>query len=289
MVLLPGRGQIDSSSQLSAALTAGINRAFVPEAPSECVSVQGDLPAIDLLRIDVSSARLVDGNNSLPVPGMETAERQPLGLARRMELVGEPVRVTDHACLNFQLCASDVRLETRTDENNTRWLAIADAEEGSAHVDVDRRAIEGLFLRGAQIAAQGYGLEVERAGLTLSPHQGQSVTFDAEVTVRRRRLSATLSVGGRLLFDQELNAGFSELSCSGKGAVGTLACAIIKRHLSKLENKRFPLLGFNLGGLRLREMNVEVGAEGSLHAKAVFGSHATPQQTSLRHGNSWTL
>jgi hypothetical protein len=277
MVLLPGRGEIDSTSELSTALSAGISRVFVPEVSSECVSVQGDLPIIDLLRINVSSACLVDGNSRLPVPGVETAERQPLGFARRVELVGESVRVREDGCLNFQLCASGVQLETRTDENNTRWLAIADAEEGSAHVDVDRRAIEGLFLRGAQIAAQDFGLEVERAGLTLSPHQGQSATFDAEVTVRRRRLSATLSVGGRLLLDHELNAGFSELSCSGKGALGTLACAIIKRHLSKLENKRFPLLGFNLGGLRLRKMNVQVDTEGSLHAKAVFGSHATPQ------------
>jgi hypothetical protein len=46
----------------------------------------------------------------------------------------------------------------------------------------------------------------------------------------------------------------------------------VLRNLGKLQNKRFPLLGFNFGGLRLREMNVEVGNEGSLHVKAIFGT-----------------
>jgi hypothetical protein len=91
----------------------------------------------------------------------------------------------------------------------------------------------------------------------------QSVIFDAEITIRRKRLSAELSASGLLLLDHELNASFSELSCSGKGAIGTLASALIKRNLGKLQNQRFPLLGFNFGGLRLREMNVEVGTDHS--------------------------
>jgi hypothetical protein len=289
MVLLPGRGQIDSASQLRAALDAGIARAFLIDTSRECVTVKGSLPAIDLLRIDVSSARLVDGDRPLPVPGSKTAERQPLGSAGRIELVGESVQVSEGGCLKFQFCASGVQLEARTDENEVRWLAIADAEEGSAHLDVDRSAVEELFLRGVQIAAQGYGLEAKQGGLTLSPHKDQSVKFDAEITIRRRRLSATVSAGGHLLLDHELNACFSDLSCSGKGAIGKLASTLIKRHLSKLEDKRFPLLGFNFGGLRLRDIIVEVGAEGSLHAKAIFGGHVSPPDTVLPQESSQTL
>jgi hypothetical protein len=286
MLLLPGREKIESTSQLCAALGAGMTRCFALDTSLECVTVQGGLPAVDLLRIDVSSARLIDGESPLPTPPSRTAERERIASAGRLEMLGEPVRVGEDACVNFRFCASGVQFEVMTDENDIRWLAIADAEEGSAEVDVDRKAVEGLFLRGTRIAAQNHGLEIERAGLTLSSSEDRSVGLDAEIIVRRKRLSAAIMVCGHLTLDQELNAGFFGLSCSGKGAIGALACALIKKHLRKLESKRFPLLGFNLAGLKLREMNVEVGTEKSLHARAIFGgTNFGPQQTLQESGS----
>jgi hypothetical protein len=203
--------------------------------------------------------------------------------------VGEPVRVTENACVNFLLCASGVRFEAVTDKNGTRWLALADADTGNARIDVERKAIEGLFLRGARLAAQSYSLEIERADITLCSSQDQSVGFEVQTVVRRNRLHAAISIAGDLAVDEKLTAEFSGLTCYGKGAIGTLASALIKRHLSDLQSNRFPLLGFNFSGLRMREMNVEVGAEGSLHVKAIFGNQVSPQQTTLPHGSSQTF
>jgi hypothetical protein len=289
MLLLPGREKIESRSQLCAAILAGINHCFVLDTVRECVEVQGELPDLDLLRINLSSARLLEGDTPLPTPGSETANRQPVAIATRMEMVGEPVRVTENACVNFQLCASGARFEAVTDENGTRWLAIADVDTGNAQVDVERKAIEGLFLRGARLAAQSYGLEIEQADITLCSSQDRSVGFEVQTVVRRNRLHAAISIAGDLSLDEKLNAEFSGLTCHGKGAIGKLASALIKRHLSDLQSNRFPLLGFNFSGLRMREMNVEVGVEGSLHVKAIFDNQVSPQQTTSPYGSSQKL
>ena len=83
-------------------------------------------------------------------------------------------------------------------------------------------------------------------------------------------LSTSLRITGQVDLDEELNARISGLDCTGEGAMGGIACGVLKPHLEKIDGRQFSLMSLPLGEVRLRDVQIAAGDKLSITAE--FGS-----------------
>jgi hypothetical protein len=78
-----------------------------------------------------------------------------------------------------------------------------------------------------------------------------------------------VTFAGRVDVDDRLVARLSELDVAGEGMMVALAVNMVRGRVTALEGKEFPLTAFALGGVRLRDVQLQVGDE--LTVTAAFG------------------
>lgn len=258
-----------SADGLANALRRSIGAHF-HGAPANPVTIEDEaFPILRRLAVDLTSARIDAGN---PPPNPSAIEAREPGVTARTFLVqAHPLHIEDAGGVNLLVDANNVELWLCTDRNHRRWLVPHRAGHGHAQLDIAEDDVANLFLRGAELAVSQHGVEIEDTHIRLSPLGDRMVRLEARVTARKFIFSATVTIRGTMRVDDELNAHFSDLHCSGDGKMGQLASAVIAPHLTKLEERALPLLGISLGEIRLHHAAVNVTDAGSLHVTARFG------------------
>ena len=84
-----------------------------------------------------------------------------------------------------------------------------------------------------------------------------------------KTIRGAVTFAGRLDVDDRLVATLSELNVAGEGMMIALAVNMIRGRLAAFEGKEFPLTTFAVGGVRLRDVQLQVGDE--LAVTAAFG------------------
>jgi hypothetical protein len=99
------------------------------------------------------------------------------------------------------------------------------------------------------------------------------VRLDAKGIVSTKALFKTIrgavTFTGRIDIDDRMVAKLSGLDVAGEGMMLALAVNLVRGKVTALEGKEFPLAAFALGGVRLRDVRLQVGDE--LAVTAAFG------------------
>jgi hypothetical protein len=255
MIPLVGAAPPTNPQELIRALRGGLDRAFELPHGRDVVVVEGNLPDLNRLAIDVSHAR---ARRSFQ-PRMQPGGRRDAGLfAADLHFFGRRVLV-EHAALDFELTARGVRFDINH-ECNEYYLDPIDADHGRFQSHIATADIERLLQTLAQEEVTKHNLQVEKVEVTLRDGNSRMVEAQVRVTASTKMAFATLRAvvvgNGQVVVDDALNLTIRGLKFEGEGMAGKMAAAIARTQLQALDNFTFPLASLSLGRLRLHDLTV---------------------------------
>jgi hypothetical protein len=174
------------------------------------------------------------------------------------------------AALDFALTATGVELFQANDRAGQVVLLLHNAAQGSVEASVSKSDLEALIAQLAKSKAEEHGVSIHSVELSLRSQSPRSLEAEVRLRAKKLFLSTSVQITAKVDLDAELNARLSGLDCAGEGAMGGVACGVLKPHLEKLNGRAFPLLSLPLGEVRLRDVRVAVGEK--LSVTAEFGS-----------------
>jgi hypothetical protein len=264
MIPLGGSDFPTTPDQLADALRAGL--AEVLSLPDGRAVVDADP---DRLSIDASGA-VVEPHGPTDAAGI--GQSQPGPTFRSVEMVAHPLLV-EGARVRFDLTAADVRFNFDRNKAGRPVLLLASAADGRVTLGITKADLIALATAKAREAARLKGVEVERLDLNLTQLGARSIRLEAKADVQTKAIfkmvRGAVVFRGRIDVDDRLVARLSELDVAGEGMMIALAVNLVRGRVTALEGKEFPLGTFALGGLRLHDVQLQVGDE--LSVTASFG------------------
>lgn len=227
----------------------------------------GTFPAIDLVRVDLSGAK-VTRELRLPKPG-EPSPTERIAVAH-IEVIGAPL-LFETTPLQLELRTAAAQLASSRSAAGEPTLTLAAAAGGHISIAAVVADLERLAQTLIASAASQQGVEIRETKVRLNPRGPRSADFEIEVTAKMFVMTAKVAVGGTLTIDDEFNARLSNLGCRGDGMLASAASGLLKPHFQRLENRTFPLLALSLGEVKLRDIALETSGD-ALRLRAEFGS-----------------
>ncbi len=271
MLFLSGKPKLADSAELKQALESGLSEFFHLDRShrGSAVTVNGEIPELQCVRLDLTSARI--DPNHLPPPPAKMADKGPSFTTDQLEVTANPLFFGRDAKVALKLEAAQVILELVRDKQEAHWLALEKVGHGHASINISGQDIENLFLSTAEVAAKEHGVAIHHGSVNLSQRGEREVSVEIDVTAKKFMMKSHFAIRGCIYIDKELNAHFSELSCQGKGTLGSLAAHYITPHLETWEEQPLPLLGLLFTGITLHDVGLEIDDHGTLNATAQFG------------------
>jgi len=260
---------------LAAAMTAGWkSRLDFPEG-AEVVHIEpaGRAGAFGTVTIDLSDARIETDRKIVKLKPI--GQSQAAMTAQRLELVAHPL-LLEKAKLLIGLTADDARLDVRKDKAGRQMLTLTDARDATVTLEVSRKDIDWLILHAARDGAAKMGVSVDRTRLKFDVIDSRVIKVDLKVDTRVALLPAGLRFRARIDIDDDLNGRITRLSCEGDQLLGPIISSFIDPALRKYEGKTRPLVGFEWGKMKLRD--VTMSSEDGFRLEAKFGSDTTATQ-----------
>ncbi|HEX4590069.1 MAG TPA: hypothetical protein VH120_09085 [Gemmataceae bacterium] len=266
MIPLGGKDFPASPAELAHALRAALREAV--RLPNERAAVSVDE---NCLRIDLGGGVLIVRGQPDDPAGV--GQTQPGPSFQSLEVLAHPLNA-EGAKLDFDLTAANVRFNYDRSRTGRPVLSLAAAGDGRVTARVSRAELEALVTAKAREAARQKGIDVEGIDFNLAQLGPRSVRLEGKAAVATKALFKTVRgavvFGGRVDIDDRLVAKLSELNVAGEGMMIALAVNLIRGRITAFEGKEFPLTTFALGGVRLRDVQLQVGDE--LAVTAAFGS-----------------
>lgn len=265
MIPLGGSGFPTSPAELADSLRAALRE--VVRLPDEQAAVTVDA---DRLQIDLTGGSVAVRGQAEDPAGI--GKKQPGPSFQSLALLAHPLNA-EGALVHFDLTASAVRFDFDRSRSGRPVMTLAAATDGRVTASVSKSDLQSLIVAKARTAAKEKGVTIERIDFDLNQIGPRSVRLDARAAVQTRALFKTISgavtFAGRLDVDDRLVARLSELNVAGEGMMVALAVNMVRGRVTALEGKEFPLTAFALGGVRLRDVQLQVGNE--LVVTAMFG------------------
>lgn len=259
MFLLDGSDFPTSRESFTEALAEGL-RIFGP-VPGATEVAGENFPRFDKLRIDLSGGRVTPDTR----PSVGVGKVEPGVVVEEFEVVADPLRY-EQSPIRVQVKGRDVRLDYDRDDAGRPVLALAGAADGEIELSVARADLDAILLAVAREAAAQQGVTVESVALTLRSRGPRSLEFSVAVRAAKLFMKTTVTASGQLDVDEQLDARISNATCEGSGVIGTLACGFLRPYIARYEGRPIPLMALPLGGVRLRDVTMEVGESLRLHA-----------------------
>jgi hypothetical protein len=274
MFLIPSDRPPASLPELRALLSASLERTYGVTDADRRLVIAGRWPRFEEVRLDLTGVGL-DPLQPPPAPGrFSPPSGRPTLQSAQLRVGADPLRLGAEARLQFAVAAGGVDLSFVRDDRGQLWLLPHHFASGQVTATIAGRDLERVFLEGAQGAAARHGVSIEDGNLQLRQADARSVTVTAELEARRLFVRGRLALRGRVTVDAALNLSFSELTCEGRGAIGSIASRFVRPHLETWEGQPIPLLAMALPAVRLHHAELRTDAEGLLHAAAEFGEGA---------------
>ena len=261
MLPLAGPQIPESSEALAAALREGL---AAHGLPAREVTAQGAWPALDLLRLDLTGAKITRSQ----LPGSPGGQRLGGFKAARFELVAKPIEL-ESTPVQISVHADDASFKLASTSEG-ELLLIERAARGEVTVEVARVEVERLIHSFASAAAKEHGVDIKSVKVSFTSRGPRAVSVKAEVTAKMFIATATVALSGDVDLDDQLNARLSNLCFDGDGMVANLAGGFIRPQLAKFEGRTFPLMSFALGEITLRDVQLLPGE--TLRLSAQFAS-----------------
>lgn len=253
-----------SAESLSRALRDGLAQHHLP---ARDVAASGEWPRLDSLRLDFTGLALTRAQRPTIAHG---AGEGGIAVAD-FTLLAAPLHF-EKTPMELSLRATQAAFTFAQSAAGETLLALADATHGELALEVRRDALEALLHGLATDAAAEHGVDVKKTRLELTTRGPRELAFRAEVTAKMFIATATVSLSGDIGVDEQLEARISNLRFSGDGMIAKAASGFIRPHIEKLEGRKFPLMAFSLGNIKLRDLQLRGGD--SLRLTAQFGSES---------------
>jgi hypothetical protein len=237
------------------------------QLPSEPVTVgEVSYPHLASLAVALDSAQL--RGQPPPVPSSAGASDPALTIDS-FTAKGSQISVGP-AAVDFALEAKDVHLNRSTDSRGNIVLMLHAAADGRIEVSASPVDFEALIAEVAKAEAAKHGVAIDSVQLSLRSNSPRSLAAEVRLRAKKLFLSTSLRITAQVDLDEELNAKISGLACTGEGAMGGIACGILKPHLEKMDGRQFSLMSLPLGEVRLRDVRIASGNKLSITAE--FGA-----------------
>ena len=254
-----------SAPELEQVLNESLRRIF--ETGSDPVTVRDhSYPHLAVINISLDSAQL---RSDPPRPPVSAGTASPALKVDQLVLSASPLSLGP-ASIDLAISTRDVQLGQAKDSKGQILLSIENAGDGHASISATHAALEAFITSLAQDQGNKQGITIDSVQLNVRQESEHSLAAEVRLRARKLFLRASLKVTGQLDLDDQLNLKMSDLKCTGDGGIAAFACGILQPYLEKIEGRKFPLMSFALGEIRLRDVRLDVGDK--LSVTAEFGS-----------------
>jgi hypothetical protein len=217
------------------------------------------------LHIKLDGARLrTDARRPLSVSG----ETTPAFRVEVFELSAKGISGEDMP-LDLRIHADNVQLHQGRDRDRKLVLVLHAADSGWIDISVSRVDLEKLIRAIAKREADKQGVAIEDLKLSLSTVKPRAIEGIVQFRARKLFLRGVIRIAAKLEVDEKLAAEISGVTCTGDGAVGAMACNLLRPHLQRLDGRHLNLAALPLGEISLRD--IEIAAGEKLGITAQFG------------------
>jgi len=257
---------VSTASQLESRLEAELTQAFALAQEKDSVVIKGELPALDFLGIDLSSGRIAP--KSPPAnPPKDTAMEMQVS-ARVMAGVAKPLFWAESAQVELTLTAQEAELDIVRDGRQRRWLMLTRARHGTLVLHFAKGQFEDLVVDCLGRVAAQHGITVEQAEVKVNAVGEDAARLQIALTMRKSFVRGSVQVGGELRLDRNLALHLADLSCEGKGVVGSLVATVLQPRLEALEATPLPLLGPGFAAIKNERVSIKGTGEGAWQIQA---------------------
>ena len=263
---LVGKVPIDSSQHLQEELTAGYAARVKMPTTKPVVMVDGELPQMKSLIIDLSGGEIRTAYRPTSLKGVDS--RKIIGHVDELKYIADPLSYSG-ASQHLVITASDVTLGLLRGRGEKEVLVMSDAGSGEAKFDATLNDLNLLLKAAAREHAGSTGYFATNTYLKLSSDNPHALSASLRVEGFFLFIPTTFTISGRVDIDPGFYATMSELSCKGNDVGGALLAGFINERLQKYEGLRQPLTAFP--GEKMRMRNLLISVDDSLHVEAEFG------------------
>ncbi len=235
-------------------------------AREDAVTVEGNFPSIDALRLDLTGVQI-----DKQTPFAMAAENAGGGFfSRVLDVVAKPARLASVPAA-ITVHAEDCVFAFGSAADGTRTASLQSCANGTLDASASTTEIERALLVLAREAAAEHGASVESVKLTLESagDDARHIEVKAVAIAKAMFLTATLTIRGRIALDDDLNIRLTDATCMGDGMIANLAAAQLRPRLTELAARAFCLRTLLPAGLHPKNVALSGGA--SLQITARFG------------------
>jgi len=239
-------------------------RVVASSAGSDVATLHVDLTGVTVSPREARAAR----SSSAPF-AVATRDRAAV---RSLRVEAHPVTVVG-AAADVQLDVADVPFEWVEGAGGELGLAAVEPDaahpvSGSARVALPVSQIEAAAERVAAQLAAAQGLRLAKLDLRLSPAGANGVAVVVDAQVKKSLLSATVEATMTAEVDDALGVTLHDVAVSSRNPVVAALLVAARSRVERFDGRRFDLVAELPAGIRLADVQVTVGDEVVLTARA---------------------
>ena len=253
--MLPLAG--DQQPQNASDLADSLQRGLAQQGVTASVKADGTWPALSSLEIQLSRI-------AHPKPLPKASAEAGFTIAQ-FNLQGAPVEVEGvPATIDAQF--SNLSCGFGRISGGPRQLVVQSAEAGTLKAEAATSDIEEKVHRIVADLASNQGATVKSVKLGLTAITPRCVKFEFQCTAKIFIATATLTVGGQMEIDDQLNASLSNLAVMGEGIIASMAQSMIQPRLAEWNGRVVPLGDYVAAGLTVTDLRISTGEKVRLEA-----------------------
>jgi len=267
---LPVEGfkQVHSAADLLQGLTQGYRSRIEMPRDHEAITVEGQFPRLDLLRIDLTNGALK--KDFRPRQFKKPSAPHPTVFTKQFEYVARPLRYED-GLIEMHITARDAEMSMIRDGDQAS-LVLTDAAEGTFEFSMNMADVRPMLLAGAKEHANG-GFGVRDIIFEAHSENSRSLVVDLKVKANWLLLPADFHLTGRVDIDDAFNVRLSGLRCDGENLGGLLLAGFIDEAMQKHNGKVMPLAAWPGNKIRLSHAQIQI--DDHIRIQAGFGPAPT--------------
>jgi hypothetical protein len=265
---LEGIKQPKTAADLLSGITQGYRSRLELPKDHDAVTIEGEFPHLDLLRIDLSDATLK--HDFRPHQFKKPSAPKASVFTKEFEYIARPIRYNDGP-MEMLITARNAELSLIRDGDKTS-MVITDASEGSFDFSMKIADVRPMLLAGAKEHATG-GFGVRDITFDARSDNDHSLIVDLKVQATWLFVPADFHISGRVDIDEAFNVRLSGLRCNGENLGGLLIAGFIDDAMQKHNGKVMPLAAWP--GNKLHLIGAQIQVDDHIRIKAAFG----PTQT----------
>lgn len=237
-------------------------------ARADAVRIEGAFPSLETVQVDLTAVRLDTTKTSIAGSGSKTGGF----FSRTLKVSAQPALFTT-VPVTIHLRGEDCTFAFGTASDGKRVASLEGCSTGKMTVSAPTSEINDALLVLAKEAASAHGADVKSVQLTLVSENPRTLGVHAVAVAKAMFLTATLTIRGRAVLDDDFNLQLRDATCTGDGMLANLAAAQLRARIEEMQARTFSLRTLLPPGLQPRE--VEMSGGDSLQIRATFGGNAS--------------